>query len=112
MMLPGSPDWLGRVDDAVFIHHCYWWMGKAPSTLRECSMTLADLPLGPLVDSLQPSSPDEIRERSSHRLTHAPDCMRATGSTQMAWVGLMTLFSSTTANGGWVKRHPPYGKAI
>ena len=59
-----------------------------------------------------PSSPDAIRERLSHRLTHAPDYIRATESTQMGWVGWMTLFSSTTANGGWVKRHPPYGKAI
>ena len=42
-----------------------------------------------------PSSPDAIRERLSHRLTHAPDCIRATGSTGMGWVGWMTLFSST-----------------
>ena len=25
-----------------------------------------------------------------------------------SWVGWMTPFSSTTAIGGWVKRHPPY----
>jgi hypothetical protein len=24
------------------------------------------------------------------------------------WVGWMTFFSSTTAIGGWIKRHPPY----
>ena len=24
------------------------------------------------------------------------------------WVGWMTLFSSTIAIGGWIKRHPPY----
>jgi hypothetical protein len=25
---------LGRVDDAFFIHHRYWWMDRASSTLR------------------------------------------------------------------------------
>lgn len=34
-----------------------------------------------------PSSPDAIREQLSRRLTHAPDYIRATGSTQMGWVG-------------------------
>jgi len=58
------------------------------------------------------SSPDAIRERSSHRLTHAPDYIRATGSTGLGWAGWMTLFSSTTVNGGWVKRHPPYGSEL
>jgi mannose/cellobiose epimerase-like protein (N-acyl-D-glucosamine 2-epimerase family) len=24
------------------------------------------------------------------------------------WVGWMTPFSSTTATGGWMERHPPY----
>ncbi len=30
-------------------------------------------------------------------------------ATVIGWVGWMTLFSSTIAIGGWVKRHPPYG---
>ena len=30
----------------------------------------------------------------------------------MRWVGWMTLFSSTVAIGGWVKRHPPYGSGL
>jgi hypothetical protein len=30
----------------------------------------------------------------------------------MSRVGWMTLFSSTTANGGWMKRHPPYGSEL
>ncbi len=59
-----------------------------------------------------PSSPDAILERFSRHLTHAPDCIRATDSTQIGWVGWMTLFSSTIAIGGWVKRHPPYGRAL
>ena len=62
-----------------------------------------------------PSSPDAIRERFSRHLTHAPDCIRATGSTGIGWVGWVgwvTLFSSTTANGGWMKRHPPYRRAL
>ena len=59
-----------------------------------------------------PGSPDVIRERTARCLAHSPDYIRATGSTGMGWVGWMTLFSSTTVNGGWVKRHPPYGRAL
>jgi hypothetical protein len=54
-------------------------------------------------------SPDATREWSSHRLTHAPDCIRATVALGIAWVGWVMIVSSTLASGGWVKRHPPYG---
>ena len=57
-------------------------------------------------------SPDAIWDRFSRRIAHTPESIRATGSTGIACVGWMALFSSTTANGGWVKRHPPYGRAI
>ena len=30
-------------------------------------------------------------------------------TTMIDWVGWITLFSSTIAIGGWIKRHPPYG---
>ena len=61
---------------------------------------------------MTPGSPDVIREKFSYRLTHAPDCIRAKGSTGLGWVGWMTLFSSTTVGGGWVRRHPPYGSGL
>ena len=76
-------------------------------------------------------SPDAIRGRTARRLTNSPDFIRATGSpapgrsgldrdpgagprpllraAEIGWVGWMTLFSSTIAIGGWIKRHSPYG---
>ncbi len=70
-------------------------------------------------------SPDAIRERSMRRMKNFPDFIRATGWLPVgcaarttpsvdgahSWVGWMTLFSSTIAFGGWIKRHPPYGFA-
>ncbi len=57
-------------------------------------------------------SPDAIRERTSRRPIPSPDFIRATRSTGIGWVGWMMLFSSTMAIGGWVKRHPPYGRTL
>lgn len=54
------------------------------------------------------TSPDAIRERVLRCSNNFPDCSRATGSVGMGWVGWTTLFTSTTVNSVWVKRHPPY----